>query len=323
MRLHLGSTPKRRSALFAACLVSIAVLVLSLRSPLQPAPLVPPGYDPNDPTVGTSASINIVLDRPDYLPTPQDYSAPMWVRIDQIDQRDDGKFLYRISYTGLESGVFNITDYLQKSPTTRLSDPIVAVGVRSVIPKRALSDFGETRGVAPRKAFPYQRLLGLLCAIWLVWGLWLLKRRISSAPKLSAEEDVTPLTDTNAAIQPQKQQRLSDVLRPFVEKAALKTISTKEKALMERILLLFWGQKLELDHLNDAEQFRRILADEEAGALLHTIEQWLYQPASDISAETIQETLEPYVEEYMENFPVLKEVATKAAQIEKRLLAHA
>ena len=92
---------------------------------------------------------------------------------------------------------------------------------------------------------------------------------------------------------------------------------------MERILLLFWGQKLELDHLNDAEQFRRILADEEAGALLHTIEQWLYQPASDISAETIQETLEPYVEEYMENFPVLKEVATKAAQIEKRLLAHA
>ena len=307
----------------AACIISVAILVLCTRSSAPLAPSVAPGFDSKDPTLGASASISVVLDRPDYSATPQDYNAPMWVQIEQVEPLNDGRFLYRISYTGLETGVFNITDYLQKSPTARLSEPIVAVAVRSVIPKRALSDFGEPPGVVRRKAFPYQRLLGVLGAIWLGWGLWLLRQRRQSAQSPCSDEKPTVSEQTAPAPPPRRQQVLANVLQPLVEKAAIKTISTKEKALLERILLLFWGQKLELDHLNDAEQLRRILAEEEAGALLRTIEDWLYQPASEISAETIEETLTPYQKDYVEDFPHLRELVARTTLTEKRLVTHA
>ncbi|NBV85850.1 MAG: hypothetical protein EBS01_06230, partial [Verrucomicrobia bacterium] len=68
---------------------------------------------------------------------------------------------------------------------------------------------------------------------------------------------------------------------------------------------------------------RRILAEEEAGALLRTIEDWLYQPASEISAETIEETLTPYQKDYVEDFPHLRELVARTTLTEKRLVTHA
>ena len=92
---------------------------------------------------------------------------------------------------------------------------------------------------------------------------------------------------------------------------------------MEHILFLYWGKRLELDHLEDSEQLRRILEHEEAGDLLRTVEQWLYQPAADISADAISDTLEPYMQLDMKDLPELAADALRAAQSEKNLLAHA
>jgi hypothetical protein len=88
---------------------------------------------------------------------------------------------------------------------------------------------------------------------------------------------------------------LADLLRPLVEKAADKSINADEKAELERILFEYWGKELELDHLNSVEQLRRILEHPEAGALLHTIEQWLYQPDSSITPQEITKALESYL----------------------------
>ena len=51
------------------------------------------------------------------------------------------------------------------------------------------------------------------------------------------------------------------------------------------------------------EQLRRILEHKEAGALLRTIEQWLYQPDSNIPAEEISQILKPYMDLPIPAFP--------------------
>jgi hypothetical protein len=81
-----------------------------------------------------------------------------------------------------------------------------------------------------------------------------------------------------------------------VERAAQKTITPQDKARMEQILFQYWGALLQLDHLNGVEQLRRILEHNEAGALLRTVEQWLYQPDSQISREEINLILKPYMD---------------------------
>ncbi len=65
---------------------------------------------------------------------------------------------------------------------------------------------------------------------------------------------------------------------------------------MEQILFQYWGALLQLDHLNGIEQLRRILEHKEAGALLRTVEQWLYQPDSKIAQEEINLFLKPYMD---------------------------
>jgi len=284
-------------------------------------------FQKNEPSVGAPARITLSLNRPDYTATPDDDSAPMWVHIEKIEPKEDGSFLYHLSYAGMESGIFNLTDYLQKSAAERLSEPVTSVGVRSAIPEDALYDFGDMAASAPPKVFPYSKTVGLLGALWLGWGLWLVRQRklLGTEPAEGAPSQTNATQDAIDAGKGQTphQQKLSDVLRPLVQKAALKTISTKEKALLEHILFLYWGKKLELDHLDDAEQLRRILDHEEAGELLRTVEQWLYQPAAAISAEAISDTLEPYMQLDMKDLPELATDALRAAQGERSLLAHA
>ena len=284
-------------------------------------------FQKNEPSVGAPARITLSLDRPDYTTTPDDDSAPMWVHIEKIEPKEDGSFLYHLSYAGMESGIFNLTDYLQKSATERLSEPVTSVGVRSAIPEGALYDFGDLLASAPPKVFPYSKTVGLLGALWLGWGVWLMRQRrllrTGQADGAHPEDEATQDAADAGKGQAAHQKKLSDVLRPLVQKAALKTISTKEKALMEHILFLYWGKKLELDHLDDAEQLRRILDHEEAGELLRTVEQWLYQPAAAISAEAISDTLEPYMQLDMKDLPELAADALRAAQSERSLLAHA
>ena len=92
---------------------------------------------------------------------------------------------------------------------------------------------------------------------------------------------------------------------------------------MEHILFVYWSNALELDHLDDAEQLRRILEHEEAGALMRAVEQWLYQPASDVTPEEITDKLEPYMDLDMNELPELAKIASGTLSAGKKLLVHA
>jgi hypothetical protein len=115
------------------------------------------------------------------------------------------------------------------------------------------------------------------------------KKQTTPAPPEVPQSVVEPLT-------PAPPVMLAEVLRPLVERAANKSITADEKARLESILFQYWGKELELDHLNSVEQLRRILAHPEGGALLRTVEQWLYQPDSQIGEDEISLALKDYLE---------------------------
>jgi hypothetical protein len=250
-----------------------------------------------NPSVGAEALYTLILNRGDVIAAAPAENAPLTATIKSIQTTGNQKFTYIIAYLGTEKGTFNLTDYLSTPNGVRLREPITPVQVDSFVPdsaEYAIRNLPIHQHPAPP---PYTAMLYGSGAAWLLLGLWMFLPRGRKRPASPPPQPTLPARET-----PQE-QTLEDLLRPLVEKAAQKTITTPEKSRMEQILFNYWGALLELDHLNSVEQLRRILEHEEAGALLRTVEQWLYQPESEIPVEAINEILKPYM-----NLPITAEI---------------
>ena len=239
------------------------------------------------PSVGAETLYTLLLPRGDIVAAQQADNSPLFVRIKSIQPTDNQQFSYLLSYSGIERGTFNLTDYLCTPNGNRLREPITPVQVNSYISdsaEYAIRNLPVPRHPAPA---PYTALLFVSAAAWLGTGLWMFlpRKRIRKTATPAAPQAVNPAART-----------LEDLLRPLVEKAAKKTITPEEKGRMEQILFQYWGALLQLDHLNSVEQLRRILDHKEAGALLRSVEQWLYQPDSKIPPEEISLILKPYMD---------------------------
>lgn len=289
--LRLAEKPRQmKTAIIAGAVFTVLIGAL-LWSPSQPTPL-PPTL-PLLPSVGMESQISIVLDQPGYKAAEPSEATPLLVKITAIEPADEGTFVYKLSYTGLETGVFNLTDFLVSPTGDRLKEPITTVTIGSAIPANAAFNAVLYTPRLPTNAFPYRLtvLLGILA--WAGCGallFWPAKKQQPAAGSSPADPPQTPSSDEIPHT-----ETLADLLRPLVEKAANKSINADEKAELERILFEYWGKELELDHLNSVEQLRRILDHPKAGALLHTIEKWLYQPDSSITPEEISTALESYL----------------------------
>ena len=271
-------------ALIALAVAVAFALALSTGSkPQRPALVDPSGA----PSVGAEAFYTLLLPRGDVVAAPQTDNAPLFVRIKSIQPAENQQFSYLVAYSGVEKGTFNLTDYLCKPNGERLREPITPVEVNSYISDSA--EYAIRNLPVPKHPTPLPYTAGLLvsAAAWLGSGLWLFLPR-GARRKPVAPAPPQPLDETA--------HTLEDLLRPLVESAAKKTITPQEKARMEQILFQYWGALLQLDHLNSVEQLRRILEHKEAGALLRTVEEWLYQPDSKIEPEEINQILKPYMD---------------------------
>ena len=288
--LRLAPKPLQIKTAIIVGTVCTVLLGTLLWSPSQPKPR--PQTLPLLPSVGTESLQSIVLDQPSYKVADRSDATPLLVKITAIEPTGEGTFVYKLSYTGLETGVFNLTDFLVSPAGDRLKEPIATVTIGSAIPTNAA--FNAVLYTPPLRtnAFPYRLTVILGIIAWAGCGallFWPAKKQ-QPAARSSPSDPPPPSSDEIPHT-----QTLADLLRPLVEKAADKSINADEKAELERILFEYWGKELELDHLNSVEQLRRILEHPEAGALLHTIEQWLYQPDSSITPEEISSALESYL----------------------------
>ncbi len=88
---------------------------------------------------------------------------------------------------------------------------------------------------------------------------------------------------------------IADKLRPFVDQALAGELDANGKAAMERLLLAFWRDDLELGSFRHAEALQALRKHEVAGELILTVERWLHS-GRETSADTdqVERLLQPY-----------------------------
>ena len=78
-----------------------------------------------------------------------------------------------------------------------------------------------------------------------------------------------------------------------MEAAAGGNLSVDGKAQLERLLMGFWREKLNLPDVRMAEALAELKAHAQAGELLRALERWLHQRTGATAAE-VQALLAPY-----------------------------
>jgi hypothetical protein len=222
-------------------------------------------FDERSPTVGLSTRIDgVVLPGGELEVKPlEDRRTPIVLRI--VNAFPHGTaWRYDLEYYGLAAGKFDLRDYLRRKDGSSTVDlPPIPIEVRSLLPPGQI----EPNALAPQSA-PF--LGGYMTALWLGAILWLLGltailfagRKRRSLPQVAQQ----PLT-------------LADRLRPLVEEAMAGTLSPTGRAELERMLLVFWSQRLDLQGLKPAAAIAVLRKHPEAGLLLEQLEKWLHRPA--------------------------------------------
>lgn len=173
--------------------------------------------------------------------------------------------VYQLNYIGAKAGRFDLRDYLTRIDGRSVADlPPLEVSIVEQLP----ADFsGELHSLPTESApptWPYRALLATVVVGWAFPLVWLATAAWRHRPELPVASVVQPLT-------------LADQLRTLVAAALAGPLTSEQQALLERLLIGFWRERLNLGKLPAEEALDQLRADPEAGELLRQIEQWLYE----------------------------------------------
>ena len=231
------------------------------------------------PTVGMPERIEqVVLPGPELEVRPlEDRHAPFVLRIVAVyphgtDHR------YDFEYYALEPGEYNLSDYLQRTDGTIPDDlPEIIVEYESILPEGQV--FPTSLRPTKIRRFGGYRMWAAIAALVWVAGLFVLIFG-GRKPKLERREA--------------KQETLSpaDRLRPLIRSARNGTLPPEERASLERAVMAFWRDELDLGDLPPAELSQQLKAHQDAGPMLRGLETWLHAPDGDPSVD-LDELLRP------------------------------
>lgn len=258
--------------------IAAAMAILLVSAPLHSQPGLP-----SSPTraIGIEGRVSLELPRGDYRPLPLDDRTELILRVESIRKTADGRHRYDFYYMGLEPGDYSLANYLVRPDGSRPDElGNTLVHVQAVLPEDhdgKLTDYARER-------FPFiggYRIFLVLVAILWVGGLVgfaisYRKRRVVAAPVVAVTEP-----------------SFAERIRPLVEAAACGKLSLDDKAKLERLLMGFWREKLNLPELRMAESLERLKNHEQAGELLRSVERWLHHRSGAPDAE-VNALLAPY-----------------------------
>jgi len=232
-------------------------------------------------TIGVEGRVSLILPRGDYQPRPLDDRTEFILRIESIRPLATNQYRYELYYMGLEPEQFDLADYLIRPDGSRPEELSGSqVSVAAVLPED--HDGKLTRYTPARFPFigGYRVALGTLATLWL-GGI--------AAFIWSGRKRGTPVLPPPPVAPPSFAERL----RPLVEAAALGSLTTDQQAQIERLLLGFWRDKLNLPDHRMADAITHLRAHAQAGELLRALERWLHQRAGASAAE-VDALLKPY-----------------------------
>jgi hypothetical protein len=231
--------------------------------------------------IGIEGNVSVALPRADYRPRPLDDRTELILRIESITALTNGQHRYDFYYMGLEPGTYKVADYLVRPDGSRPDElGEIRIQVRALLPE---DHNGQLNAYVPR-LFPfiggYRAMLLVLGVVWAggiaVFIIASRKKREMEVPAL-----VTPPPS------------LAERLRPLVEAAAAGQLSVEGQATLERLLMGYWREKLNLPQVRMTDALVRLKAHAEAGELLRALERWLHRPGG-VAKEEIAPLLQPY-----------------------------
>ncbi len=268
-RLGVGLRLRLGAALAVAMLVSATTFAADTNSTPTRA-------------IGIEGRVALDLPRDDYRPRPLDDRTELILRIEALTPAPNRQFRYDFHYMGMEPGSYSLADYLIRPDGSRpdeLSNTLVHV--QAMLPK---THDGKLTGYTPER-FPfiggYRIFLGLVALLWVAGIIGFIrsyrKKRVVAAPVVVVPEPT-----------------FAERIRPLVEAAAAGKLSLDDKAQLERLLMGFWREKLNLSaEQRMAEVLEQLKAHAQAGELLRALERWLHQ-RDGATVEEVNSLLEPY-----------------------------
>ena len=232
------------------------------------------------PTVGMEGRVEVILPGTTLEAKPFEHKARLIVRLAETRPRGDSIW-YDFRYIGLVPGHYDLRGYLHRldgSTTNNL--PPIPVSVAPLLPETHNGLLLEQTPSPLGRLGGYRTLMIVGAIVWALLFLPLLwRRRKKLAPAVVGLPEPT----------------LADRLRPLVEQAAAGTLSGDGQAQLERILLNYWRDRLNLGALDMAQAIGKLREHPEAGELLRALEGWLHRPPGS-AAVNVAAVLKPYAE---------------------------
>jgi hypothetical protein len=243
----------------------------------------PPAPEPQRPSVGMIGTFtNLVLPGSELEAVPADVASKVVVRV--VDVRPHGTaHRYQLEFVGLEAGNYDLRGFLRRKDGTSTDGlPELPVEIVAVRPAGLVEPNELQPAPAPRLG-GYRTLLWVGGAAWVVGLLLILfvgrrKKQLAAGPA--------------------RAPTLAERLQPIVEDAIAGRLDQDRLAELERLLLGFWRQKLDLVDKPVAAAIPALRRHEEAGALLRQLELWLHAPPGAGAGVDVAALLRPY-----ENLP--------------------
>lgn len=214
-------------------------------------------------------------------PDPQGRS-PLAVRITATYPHGTVGFRYDLAWVAYEPGSHNLADYLERLDGSTVGDlppiRIQSVPVLPPGPPRSLAEF----------AAPLPKLGGYRTALITFGCLWVAGLVGLVCWRRQATVEAAP---TEAPV-----RSLADRLRSLLDRARGGALDAESRAELERLVLGFWRERLDLAALPVPEAVRQLRAHPEAGGLLRQVEVWLHSGKSAVSESEVAALLTPYLQ---------------------------
>jgi len=230
------------------------------------------------PTVGMEGRLEVLLPGTLLEARPVEHKARLVLRVAETRPRGN-ELWYDLRYIGFEPGSYDLrTNLVRLDGSTVTNLPALVVNVAPLLPEKHDGILVEQASSPLGRLGGYRNLMiaaGVVWALLLIPILW--RHRKKQAP----------------AALPPSEPTLADRLRPLVEQAAAGRLSGDGQAQLERMLLHYWRDKLNLQSLGMAEALQQLRAHAEAGELLRALEGWLHRPPGTTQVD-VGRILEPY-----------------------------
>jgi hypothetical protein len=214
----------------------------------------------------------------------REVDAPLNVR---LQRTNDNEAKYEARFIGAREGRFDLREYLEHVDGAPPIDlPLMPVQIVSMLPKDQRSDLFDSTVYRPRIMGGYRIawILGILLWLAVPGVLWAIRywNKPPLAPPKPVEKEIT----------------VAEQLRPLIEAASQRMLSTWEKGRLELLLYHFWRERGALTQENMADSIRKLRTLPEAGELIRAVESWLHSNPEDTqvdrSPEAILDILKPY-----------------------------